>query len=85
MRTTTRKTYNAFVVSKSGDKTISVQVNTYKAHKLYGKRSKYSKKFLVHDEKNEAKIGDKVLIMETRLLSKNKYFRLVKIIERKGA
>jgi len=85
MRTTNnRKTYNGTVVSATSDKTISVQIDTYRAHKLYGKRVKYSKKFAVHDEKNEAKVGDKVLIMATRPISKTKTFRLVEIKETKG-
>ncbi len=80
-----RKTYKGIVTSDSMDKTITIQVDTYRAHKLYGKRYKYSKKFHAHDEKNEAKIGDTVVIMETRPLSKNKRFRLVEITERKEA
>ena len=48
------------------DKTITVLVETYKMDKLYGKRAKYSKKFVCHDENNEAKIGDVVKIMEDR-------------------
>lgn len=84
MRTTeTRKTYIGTVVSDKTDKTISVQVDTYRAHKLYGKRVKYTKKFAAHDEKNEAKIGDTVLIMSTRPMSKTKKFRLVEIKESK--
>ena len=51
--------------------------------KLYGKRAKYSKKFVCHDENSEAKAGDIVKIMETRPLSKNKRFRLVEIVEKK--
>ena len=70
------------VVSNANDKTITVLVETYKKDKLYGKRVKYSKKYTAHDEKNEAKKGDKVLIVETRPLSKTKHFRLVKIIEK---
>lgn len=70
------------VVSSTNDKTITVLVETYKKDKLYGKRVKYSKKYAAHDEKNEAKKGDKVLIAETRPLSKTKHFRLVKIIEK---
>lgn len=70
------------VVSCTNDKTITVLVETYKKDKLYGKRVKYSKKYAAHDEKNEAKKGDKVLIAETRPLSKTKHFRLVKIIEK---
>lgn len=84
MRTNNRKTYIGTVVSDVSDKTISVQIDTYRAHKLYGKRVKYSKKFAVHDEKNEAKVGDKVLIMLTRPMSKTKTFRLVEIKETKG-
>ena len=70
------------VVSCVNDKTITVLVETYKNDKLYKKRVKYSKKYTAHDEKNEAKKGDKVLIAETRPLSKTKHFRLVKIIEK---
>ncbi|CRX36948.1 / rpsQ / 30S ribosomal protein S17 /:431927 Reverse [Candidatus Hepatoplasma crinochetorum] len=83
MRTNRRKNYQGIVVSTAMDKTITVQVDTYRAHKLYGKRYRYSKKFHVHDQNNEAKIGDKVLIMETKPYSKTKYFRLVKIVEKK--
>ena len=64
------------------EKTIKVLVETYKMDPLYGKRVKYSKKYTAHDEKNEAKKGDKVLIVETRPLSKTKHFRLVRIIEK---
>ncbi|MDP4157575.1 MAG: 30S ribosomal protein S17, partial [Bacillota bacterium] len=64
------------------DKTITVLVETYKKHPLYGKRVKYSKKFKAHDEQNEAKIGDVVRIMETRPLSATKRFRLVEVVEK---
>lgn len=70
------------VVSDVNDKTITVLVETYKKDSLYGKRVKYSKKYTAHDEKNEAKVGDTVLIAETRPLSKTKHFRLVKIVEK---
>jgi len=70
------------VVSDKCDKTITVLVETYKKDPLYGKRVKSSKKYAAHDEKNEAKIGDKVRIAETRPLSKNKHFRLVEIVEK---
>jgi len=76
-----RKEYTGRVVSDKMDKTISVMVETYKVHKLYGKRVKYSKKFKVHDENNQAKTGDIVRIMETRPLSATKRFRLVEIVE----
>ena len=70
------------VVSDKTDKTITVLVETYKKDPLYGKRVKYSKKYAAHDEKNEAKNGDKVRIVETRPISKNKHFRLVEIVEK---
>jgi len=70
------------VVSDINDKTITVLVETYKSDSLYNKRYKSSKKYTVHDEKNEAKKGDKARIAETRPLSKTKHFRLVEIIEK---
>ncbi len=70
------------VVSDKGEKTISVLVENYKIDKLYGKRIRRSKKYTVHDEKNEAKVGDKVHIVETRPLSKTKHYRLVEILEK---
>ncbi|AZB41263.1 MULTISPECIES: 30S ribosomal protein S17 [Bacillaceae] len=76
-----RKVYTGRVVSDKMDKTITVLVETYKTHSLYGKRVKYSKKFKAHDEENQAKIGDIVRIMETRPQSATKRFRLVEIVE----
>ena len=76
-----RKVYTGRVVSDKMDKTITVMVETYKFHKLYGKRVKYSKKFKVHDEQNQAKTGDIVRIMETRPLSATKRFRLIDVVE----
>jgi len=76
-----RKVYVGKVVSDKMDKTITVLVETYKKHPLYGKRVKYTKKFVAHDENNSAKVGDIVKIMETRPLSKTKRFRLVEIVE----
>ncbi|MBP1950014.1 MULTISPECIES: 30S ribosomal protein S17 [Virgibacillus] len=76
-----RKVYTGRVVSDKMDKTITVLVETYKFHSLYGKRVKYSKKFKTHDENNQAKNGDVVQIMETRPLSATKRFRLVEIVE----
>ena len=70
------------VVSSTNNKTITVLVETYKKDPLYGKRVKSSKKYAAHDEKNEAKVGDTVRIVETRPLSKTKHFRLVEIIEK---
>jgi small subunit ribosomal protein S17 len=70
------------VVSDKCDKTITVLIETYKTDPIYKKRVKYSKKYTAHDEKNEAKVGDKVRIVETRPLSKMKRYRLVEIIEK---
>ena len=77
-----RKVYRGTVVSDKMDKTITIIVETKKTHPLYGKRVKYSKKFKAHDENNEARIGDRVEIMETRPLSATKRFRLVKVIDK---
>ena len=82
MERSNRKVYRGTVVSDKMDKTITVIVETKKTHPLYGKRVKYSKKFKAHDENNEARMGDKVGIMETRPLSATKRFRLVKIVEK---
>ena len=76
-----RKELIGVVVSDKADKTITVKVETYKKHPLYGKRVKYSKKYAAHDENNIAKIGDKVRIVETRPLSKTKKFKLVEVVE----
>ncbi|MFC4025660.1 30S ribosomal protein S17 [Oceanobacillus longus] len=77
-----RKVYTGRVVSDKMDKTITVLIETYKFHKLYGKRVKYSKKFKAHDENNLAKTGDVVSIMETRPLSATKRFRLLEVTEK---
>lgn len=77
----TRRELTGIVVSDKMDKSITVVIETKKKHSLYGKRIKNSTKFMAHDENNDAKVGDKVLIMETRPLSKNKKFRLVKVLE----
>ncbi|EAF2379853.1 30S ribosomal protein S17 [Listeria monocytogenes] len=76
-----RKVYTGRVVSDKMDKTITVLVETYKKHGLYGKRVKYSKKFKAHDENNIAKTGDVVRISETRPLSATKHFRLLEVVE----
>lgn len=77
-----RKVIQGRVVSDKMDKTIVVIVETYKDHPVYGKRVRYSKKFKAHDEKNEAKIGDIVKIMETRPLSATKRFRLIEVVQK---
>jgi len=76
-----RKVYTGRVVSDKMDKTVTVLVESYKVHRLYGKRVKHSKKMRAHDENNQAKVGDIVRIMETRPLSKSKHYRLVEIVE----
>ena len=82
IRTSKRKELEGIVVSDKMDKTITVAVVEMVAHPLYKKVVKRTKKYKVHDENNEAGEGDKVLIMETRPLSKDKRFRLVRIIEK---
>ena len=77
-----RRFFTGMVVSDKMDKTISVKVETHKKHALYKKYVKRFKNYKVHDEKEEANIGDVVLIGETRPLSKTKYFELVKIVEK---
>lgn len=81
-RNTKRRVLRGKVVSDAMEKTIVVEIATKKAHPLYGKRTKFSRRFKAHDELNEAKVGDSVVIMETRPLSKDKHFRLVKITEK---
>lgn len=77
-----RKTRVGVVVSNKMEKTITVSVEEFVRHPLYGKAVKRSKKFKVHDEENICSIGDKVKIMETRPLSKDKRWRLVEIVEK---
>ena len=77
-----RKVRTGTVISLSGDKTITVQIEYRKHHPKYGKMMTISKKLHVHDEKNEAGLGDTVRVMETRPLSKTKRWRLVEIVER---
>ena len=77
-----RRTKIGVVVSNKMDKAIVVATTENKRHPLYGKVYQQTKKFKAHDEQNEANIGDTVEIMETRKLSKDKYFRLVRIVER---
>ena len=77
-----RKTRVGVVVSDKTDKTIVVAVKDSVQHPLYKKILKRTKKFKAHDENNEAGIGDRVEIMETRKISKDVNWRLVKIIEK---
>jgi len=77
-----RKNRVGIVVSSKMDKTITVKVERRVKHPVYGKIVRMSTKLTAHDEKNECNEGDKVKIMETRPLSKNKRWRLVEVIER---
>ena len=77
-----RRTIVGIVVSNKMDKTVVVNVEESRRHPLYGKTQKVSKKYMAHDENNECAIGDKVKIMETRPLSKNKRWRLVEVVEK---
>jgi small subunit ribosomal protein S17 len=74
------KTLVGFVTSDKNNKTIVVNVVTKKMHPIYKKRYVSSKKYQAHDESNEANLGDKVSIIETRPVSANKHFKLEKII-----
>ncbi|MBQ3788918.1 MAG: 30S ribosomal protein S17 [Bacteroidales bacterium] len=77
-----RKERIGVVVSNKMEKSIVILVERKVKHPKYGKFVKKSTKFMAHDEKNEANIGDTVRIMETRPLSKNKCWRLVEIVEK---
>lgn len=77
-----RKTRIGKVVSNKMQKTIVVAIEELVQHKLYKKSVKRTIKFQVHDENNDANIGDRVQIMETRPLSKHKRWRLVQIVEK---
>lgn len=77
-----RKSIVGRVVSDKMQKTIVVAIETKVRHPLYGKTVNRTTKFKAHDENNEAKINDTVLIMETRPLSRDKRWRLVKVVEK---
>ena len=76
-----RKTKSGLVVSARMNKTIAVSVERFLKHPVFGKTIRKSKKFYAHDEENKARVGDRVVIQETRPLSKTKRWRLVKITE----
>jgi small subunit ribosomal protein S17 len=82
MERASRKEIVGRVTSNKMDKSIVIAVERKVKHPIYKKFLKKTSKFMAHDEKNEANIGDMVEVMETRPLSKNKKWRLVKIIER---
>ncbi len=77
-----RKVRQGYVVSDKMDKTIVVEIATFVRHPLYNKRVKKTVRYKAHDENNVCNIGDRVKIMETRKLSKDKFFRLVEVIEK---
>ncbi len=77
-----RKTRTGVVVSAGMDKSIVVTIQRLLKHSVFGKTIRKSKRLYVHDEKNEAGRGDKVLVMECRPLSKTKRWRLIKITEK---
>jgi small subunit ribosomal protein S17 len=77
-----RKVREGVVVSDKMDKTIVVSIATMVLHPIYKKRVKKTTKFKAHDENNVAQVGDRVRIMETRPLSRDKRWRLVEVLER---
>lgn len=82
MERSNRKVRYGTVTSDKMEKTIVVAVDTHTKHPLYGKIEKQTKFYKAHDEENQAAVGDRVKIMETRPLSKTKRWRLVSIIEK---
>lgn len=78
-----KKNFQGVVVSRRMDKTAVVRVDRVKAHSKYGKRYRVSKKYKVHDEKNECKSGDVVIFQECRPISKEKRWRLIRKITAK--
>jgi small subunit ribosomal protein S17 len=77
-----RKTRIGVVVSNKMEKTISVAIERRVPHSIYKKYFKKTTRLMAHDEKRECQVGDKVKIMETRPLSKNKRWRLIEIVEK---
>ncbi len=75
-----KRKFQGIVVSDKMQKAIVVKVTRIKAHPLYKKRYRFSKKYKVHDEENQAKVGDKIIFEECRPLSKDKRWRLLKIV-----
>ena len=77
-----RKVRQGIVVSAAGDKTCTVEIRERKPHPVYKKMISRTKKLYVHDENNEAGVGDIVRVMETRPISKTKRWRLLSIVEK---
>ena len=82
MERKSRKTRIGIVASDKMDKTVVVRVESRTRHPLYGIITTSSKKYKAHDENNDARVGDKVLITETRPLSREKRWRVVEILEK---
>ena len=76
------KTFQGTVVSDKMDKTVTVRVNRLVSHSMFEKQVQHRSKFMAHDEKNAAKLGDRVLIAETRPMSRQKRWRVVKVIRK---
>lgn len=77
-----RKQRVGLVVSDKMEKTVVVAVEQLVQHGLYGKRIKRTKRLMAHDESGEVRMGDKVRVMETRPLSKNKRWRVIEVVEK---
>ncbi len=81
-KTGSRRVLTGTVISNTMDKTVVVEVVSLKAHPVYKKRYRTTKKYYVHDEENQCNAGDKISISETRPLSKTKRWRVLDIVER---
>ncbi|MCK5117118.1 MAG: 30S ribosomal protein S17 [Candidatus Aegiribacteria sp.] len=81
-KTGNRRVLTGTVISSAMDKTVVVEVVSLKAHPVYKKRYRTTKKYYVHDEENQCNPGDKISISETRPLSKTKHWRVLDIVER---
>lgn len=79
MTETKRTTKSGVVISRSGQKTVIVRVDTYVAHPLYKKRVRKTKRFAAHDEQNAVQVGDTILIGETKPMSKTKRWEVIDI------
>lgn len=78
------RSFTGVVTSDKGDKTIVVAIHTRKTHPLYKKQYTVTTKFMAHDEKNQAKAGDKVVITETKPISRRKRFVLDRVAQKAG-
>jgi len=81
-KTGNRRILTGTVISSAMDKTVVVKVVSIKAHPVYKKRFRTTKKYYVHDEENQCNTGDKISISETRPLSKTKRWRVLDVVER---